>query len=71
MHDYLQTNQEKRRAIFERGLSFIAWVIGIPALGLTFIGALSSVDITTAIFTLVGGLFAGLLLFGIMKYFNK
>ena len=70
MHDYLQTNQEKRRAIFERGLSFIAWVIGIPALGLTFIGALSSVDITTAIFTLVGGLFAGLLLFGFMKYFN-
>ena len=79
MHGYLQTQREQRAQRleeerrrqterFERRLNQIAWLIGIPALALTFLGTIGPVDLPVALYTVLGSLSIGLVAYLVVRW---
>ena len=82
MHTYLQNKHEQRlqelekerrerQKNLERRLSMIAWIIGLPALALTYLNAGAAADYFEATLTLVTGILLGLMIFGLSYYFTN
>ena len=82
MHDFLQTQREKRTQEIEeanrsrvekleRNLSLIAWIIGIPALLLTFLDVVGVDSFQVAVFTFAGGVVLGLLITVTIRLLTK
>lgn len=82
MHSYLQTQQEqraqrleerrrKRMQRLELRLNLIAWLVGVPALALTFLDAIGPVSLSIALYTLLGSLTFGLLIFLIIMFLAR
>lgn len=79
MNSYLQAERErraqrveesrrKRTESLERRLNLIAWLIGVPALALAVLDAIGPVSLSVVLYTLLGSLVTGLLVFLIMMF---
>lgn len=69
-----QRADEKRRQQtqrLERRLNLIAWVIGVPALALTFINATGPVELSVALYILLASLATGLLLYLLVTFLTS
>ena len=63
--------EKKRSKRLEWFLGMIAWLIGIPALALTFLSAIAPVSIATAFYVSLGALVFGATMFVLVHYLSK
>jgi hypothetical protein len=67
----LEEEQRKQNENLDQKLNLIAWIFVVPALLLTFVQTIGPASVTIAGVALFGGIFLGLFVFLLIRYFSK